>query len=83
MDTHPIIHRSSQVHEPTPDTPYHAKRRDRMRTRPTKYGVPKFFMREATPPELCSRCDKDLSGQKNFIRINGEAVCSGCLNASN
>lgn len=81
MDANPIINRSSQVHEPTPDTPYHAKRRDRMRTKPSQYG---FFrvVKEATSKELCSKCQKDLSGQKNgFIRINGEAVCFSCLNA--
>jgi len=80
MDANQIINRSSQIHEPTVDTPYHAKRRDQMRTRPQRYG---FFrvVKEATPKEFCSRCEKDLSGQKNFIRINGEAVCIGCLNA--
>lgn len=74
---------TSQIHEPTPDTAYHAKRRDRMSTKTYQYG---FFrvVKEPTPAELCSKCDKDLSGQKTgFVRINGDAICSGCLNARN
>lgn len=74
---------TSQIHEPTPDTAYHARRRDRMSTKPYAYG---FFrvVKEATPAELCSKCSRDLSGQKTgFVRINGEAVCAGCLNARN
>lgn len=73
------LSRDSQIHEPTPDTPYHARRRDEIRTRATGYGIPKIFIRPAPEPEHCSKCDKNLSYSQDFIRINGSAICGSCL----
>lgn len=70
--------RGSQVHEPTPDTKYHARRREDMHTRIKQYG---FFRvaKERVPATLCGKCKKDLTGSIDWIKINGEPICSGCL----
>jgi hypothetical protein len=72
--------RGSQIHEPTPDTAYHKRRRDDMRTRIKQYG---FFTvaKEPTPAIKCSGCEKDLVGSTDWIRINGLPICGECLNA--
>ena len=72
--------RGSQVHEPTPDSPYHARRREDMRTRIKQYG---FYTvaTEPTPPNLCSGCSVDLTGSTDWIKINGAPICGKCLNA--
>ncbi len=72
--------RSSQIHEPTPDTPYHARRREDMRTRVKQYGFFKVA-KEAVDPTLCDTCLKDLTGDSDWIKINGIPICGKCLNA--
>lgn len=78
MGTNPIINKGSQIHEPTPDTAYHKRRREDIHTRIKQYG----FFRVATEPAptvLCSRCEKDLTGSIDWIKINGIPYCGGCL----
>jgi len=72
--------KSSQIHEPTPDTKYHARRREDMRTRTKQYG---FYVvaKESPAPTLCSGCKRDLVGSSNWIKINGSPICGECLNA--
>lgn len=74
--------KSSQIHEPTPDTPYHARRREDMRTRTKQYGFYKVA-KEPVPADLCSGCKRDLIGSVDWIRINGAPICGTCLNARN
>ncbi len=80
MDTPPVTNqfRGSQVHEPTPDTPYHKRRREDMHTRTYQYG---FYPVVSGPilPNLCSNCEKDLTGSVDWIKINGIPICGVCL----
>jgi hypothetical protein len=72
------INRSSQEHEPTPDTKYHARRREDMRTRIKQYG---FYTvaTEPAPAVLCTQCARDLTGSVNWIKMNGDPICGECL----
>lgn len=75
--------KGSQVHEPTPDTPYHKRRREDMRTRIKQHGFFKVADSPA-PAVLCSGCEKDLTGSVNWVKINGIPYCGDCLaNARN
>jgi hypothetical protein len=81
MGTNSIINpnRGDQIHEPTPDSPYHKRRREDMRTRIKQYG---FYpvATEPAPPVLCTNCAIDLSGSTDWIKINGDPICGNCLN---
>lgn len=70
--------KSSQIHEPTPDTAYHKRRMEDMRTRITQYG---FYIvaTEPAPAVLCSGCEKDLTGSVDWIKMNGIPFCGKCL----
>lgn len=84
MDANSISNRNrgSQIHEPTPDTKYHARRREDMRTRIKQYG---FYAVSSglVSTHTCSDCRKDLIGSFGWIKINGSPICDKCLNARN
>lgn len=74
--------RGSQIHEPTPDTAYHKRRREDMHTRIKQYG---FYpvAKDATPRIECSVCAQELvPAGVGWIRINGTPICSECLEAN-
>jgi len=84
MDANQITNqfRGNQEHEPTPDTSYHKRRREDMRTRIKQYG---FFRlaSEVALPNVCSKCQKDLTGSVDWIKINGTPICGVCLADAN
>ena len=85
MGSNPVTNqfRGSQIHEPTPDSSYHVRRREDMRTRIKQYG---FYPNVTEPiePTQCSKCHKELIyGNGDWIRINGVPICGACLNARN